>query len=498
MAKRFVSIWFRYLATDLVTVRHSEYKRKPIVLKTASHGRMIIAEANAVAEKSGIHNGMVLADARAIEPGVLVKDDNQALTYILLKRIADYCLRFTPSVTIEPPASLILEATGCTHLWGGEKAYLYDIANRFKQKGFYVQAGLADTIGAAWAVTRYSMPFTIVEEGKQAIDIKDLPPAALRLPGQVTERLNDLGLRQIGSFMNMPHKALRRRFGNEIVQRLNQAVGIEEEVLQTIQPVVPWQERLPCFDPIVTAEGIAIALRKLLQSLCSRLQQEQKGLRKAILKCYRVDGKIQHIEIATHRPSGNETHLFRLFEMKISTIEPGLGIELFILEAPVIEDHSSMQQDIWKINGVWNDNRLSELIDRMVLKIGRNSVKRFLPDEHYWPERSYKTAASLQEQPTTSWSVPRPRPIQILPKPEVIHVTAPVPDYPPMNFRYKGKLHKVIKADGPERIEQEWWIEEGQHRDYYVVEDEVGCRYWLFRSGHYNEEYKWFVHGFFA
>jgi protein ImuB len=83
-------------------------------------------------------------------------------------------------------------------------------------------------------------------------------------------------------------------------------------------------------------------------------------------------------------------------------------------------------------------------------------------------------------------------------KPETIEVTAPVPDYPPMNFRYKGQLHTIKKADGPERIEREWWIEEGQHRDYYYVEDDHGQRYWLFRSGHYDDNFQWFIHGFFA
>jgi protein ImuB len=120
------------------------------------------------------------------------------------------------------------------------------------------------------------------------------------------------------------------------------------------------------------------------------------------------------------------------------------------------------------------------------------------PDEHYWPERSIKQASSLQETTSTEWKVDRPRPMHLLATPQSIQVAAPVPDYPPMNFRYKNKLHKILKADGPERIEQEWWIQDGQHRDYYVVEDEEGCRYWLFRSGHYDEDYEWFIHGFFA
>ena len=58
-----------------------------------------------------------------------------------------------------------------------------------------------------------------------------------------------------------------------------------------------------------------------------------------------------------------------------------------------------------------------------------------------------------------------------------------------MLFRYKGKLHKIIKADGPERIEQEWWLQEGQHRDYYCVEDEEGMPATGYSGlGHYQDD----------
>jgi protein ImuB len=98
------------------------------------------------------------------------------------------------------------------------------------------------------------------------------------------------------------------------------------------------------------------------------------------------------------------------------------------------------------------------------------------------------------------WSVTRPRPIHLLTRPEPVEVTAPIPDYPPMLFRHRGILHKIIKAEGPERIEQEWWIATGEHRDYYMVEDGDGVRYWIFRSGHYTGTgpHRWFLHGYFA
>lgn len=69
-----------------------------------------------------------------------------------------------------------------------------------------------------------------------------------------------------------------------------------------------------------------------------------------------------------------------------------------------------------------------------------------------------------------------------------------------MLFRYQGEVHNIKRADGPERIEQEWWIQQGLHRDYYTVEDEAGARFWIFRLGHYKNDNKpeWFIHGYFA
>ena len=170
-----------------------------------------------------------------------------------------------------------------------------------------------------------------------------------------------------------------------------------------------------------------------------------------------------------------------------------------MLEAHIVEDITTEQETFWNTTGTHDSMVVTELLDKIAGKVGMNAIHRYLPDEHYWPERSLKTATSFTEKPTTSWSSDLPRPVHLLPKPEVIEVTVPMPDYPPMLFRYKGELHTICKADGPERIEQEWWQDESLYRDYYCVEDESGSRYWLFRLGDYStDEPKWFIHGFFA
>lgn len=500
MQKRFVSIWFRYLTTDWLTLRRPALQNLPFVFAAPDRGRKIIKAISPAAEAQGIEVNMPLADATAIVPDLQVFDDKAGRDAMLLKAIGTWCIRYTPIVAVDDPDGLFLDVSGCTHLWGDENTYLKEIVTRLQSKGYHVHAAIADTVGAAWAICRFGKSTQIIESGTQAEALLSLPPAALRLEPEVLARLQKLGLYQISSFMGMPRSVLRRRFGEGLLLRLAQALGQEDEVITPLQLIAPYQERLPCLEPIRTAPGIEVAIKRLLEMLCTRLQGEGKGLRKAILKCYRVDGKIVQIEIGTNSPSHHISHLFKLFELKISLIAPGLGIELFIMEAAKVEDVSPLQESLWACNPGLDDQEVTELLDRLAVKVGADHIHRYLPDEHYWPERSIRSATSILEKPRISWRTDRPRPTQLLKRPEPIEVTAPVPDYPPMLFRYKGIVHHIKKADGPERIEREWWLDAGEHRDYYQVEDEHGQRYWLFRSGHYtgDKSNHWFIHGYFA
>jgi protein ImuB len=485
-----------------------------------------------------------VADARALVANLEVRDDDENLSLKLLQHIAEWCIRFSPVAATDVPDGILLDATGCAHLWGGEEKYVTEIFSRFRALGYSVRICMSDTIGMAWAAARYkrmgnfkegaiqdgtieegAIKEIVIKKGKIEVDaikaaalkkiaiqsgiiiepgaqmeaIMDLPPEALRIDPVIAERLHQLGLERIGEFISMPQSALRRRFGQQIIHRLNQALGSEAEFMEPVVPPEPYQDRLTSFEPVATRAGIEMALEQLLDKLCSRLSKEGKGIRSGIFTCYRVDNKKQSIDIKTIKPSFHAWHLFKLFENRIGEIEPALGIELFVLTANKVEDIIFTQEAMWNGTGGLQDTHLSELLDRLSGRFGSGAISRYLPQEHYWPERSFKMAVSLDEKAAIDWGS-RPRPLQLLTHPEKIEVTSLIPDYPPMLFRYKGQLHKVVKADGPERIEQEWWLQKGMHRDYYCVEDVEGRRYWVFRSGHYDGKKKpqWFIHGFFA
>lgn len=499
MNQRYVSIWFRHLKTDWHTRQNHQLKNKPFVLACPDHGRMRITEVSVAAKKQGIEPGMVVADAKVMLPALQIIEDDPTLAVKLLKKLGVWAIRYTPEVAIDPPNGLLLHVTGCTHLWQGEERYLKDIAGKLKALGYQIRLAIADTMGTAWAIARYGTQSAIIEPGKQKEALLRLPPAALRPEAATLERLHKLGLHYIGSFINMAPAVLRRRFGEPLVSSIRRALGETEENMEPLMPPQPYEERLPCLEPIQTRKGIEIALEKLLKALCLRLYRNGQGIRTAHFKGFRVDGECEEIHISTNLPAINGQHLFKLFEIKLEKIEPAAGIELFMLTATKTGQLLPLQQSLWTSRTCLQTEELARLLDHVEGKFGKHTVRRYLPAEHHMPERSIQPANSLTEEPSIEWRTGRRRPIVLLPRPHKIAVTAPVPDYPPMNFQYRGKLHKVVRADGPERIEPEWWLEKGLHRDYYVAEDEEGSRYWLFRLGHYGtaERPQWFLHGFF-
>lgn len=493
-----MSIWFRHLMTDWLTLRKPELKDVPFVFVAPERNRMVITAANLAAEAQGIHRGMAAADAKAITINLQVLDDLHGKEAKLLTQLGLWCIRYTPVVAIDLPNGLILDISGCTHLWGGERGYLKEIVNKLRASGYNARAAIADTIGTAWAIARYGKATPIIESGAHIQALINLPPVALRLDITVLQKMQKLGFSTVKSFTQIPRTVLRRRFGEAFLLRLAQAFGMQDEQIVPLVSPVPYTERLSCLEPVRTAKAIEIAIEKLLEGLCTRLQSEGQGIRKAILKCYRIDGKMVQVDISTNKGSHSVSHLFNLFELQINKIEPALGIELFLLEASKVEDVYHIQEKIWAAEPGLQDANLTELLDKIGGKIGTNNIHRYLPAEHYWPERSVKQATSLDEMPATKWRTDRPRPVRLLKYPEPVEVMALLPDYPPKVFTYKGKRHSIQKADGPERIEREWWDDKGEHRDYYAVEDSEGQRYWLFRLGHYDASPKWYLHGFFA
>src|SRR6185312_3398825 len=195
MNKRFLSLWFRHLTTDWLTLRRPELKDAPFVFVAPVRGRMVVTAANILAEVQGITAGMAAADAKAIILDLQVIDDIPGKAAKLLQALGEWCIRYSPLIAVEMPDGLILDISGCAHLWGGEREYLREVVTRLRSKGYDVRGAIADTAGAAWGVARFAQKGPIVPSGEHANAIITLPPEALRLEPVTAELMHKLGFK---------------------------------------------------------------------------------------------------------------------------------------------------------------------------------------------------------------------------------------------------------------------------------------------------------------
>ena len=523
MSRRFLSLWLPYFATDRLRCGP-----EPLVTLMEQAGVPRIVATNKAAATLGIAGGMALADARALHPDLQTRPANPLREVRGLTRLADWCERYTPLLALDGANGLMLDITGCDHLFGGESAMAADALKRLQHFGFSARAAIAGTPGAAWALARYGKadPGTAVVAPPDAKALgallTPLPLAALRLPAEKTAALAQVGLRRIGDVTRLPRPSLAARFGAQLLRRLDQAFGRTAEPLEARHPPPPFRQRRDWPEPLQGLEDLTAAAEQLLDALCRQLETAECGARHIALACFAADGHVHRATARTSAPVRDPRRLLRLLQAEIETCDLGFGIETMVLAAPQTEQLRPQSTELWQNRSATNDNEAA-LIDRLSQRLGPARVVRMAPVASYLPERrviplpalahSAAEVATLWEQ----WQPPagEAMPLRLLSRPEPIEATSLLPDYPPAAIRWRKVLHRITRGEGPQRLAPEWWRTAPaddptapfarRTRDYYRVENAAGQRLWVFRQGLYEgsgseapETPDWFIHGIYA
>ncbi len=496
---RYLAVYLPRFACDWLVRHHPGLRGQVLVTIAKEQGGLTIVSASRRAMQAGVTEGMRLADARAVEPALEAWDADPARDTKALEAMADWCERYTPLVSLDPPHGLFLDITGCAHLFGGEQALALGLASSLRRIGYEAYAGVASTPGAAWAAARYlSGPVTIVPEAETRPALAKLPVAALRLFGQHRTTLQRLGLRRIGDLYAIPRSALGKRFGAGVLQRLDQALGELDEPLSPRRPAPHYAVRQAFAEAISSPDNIAAITRSLVEQVCELLGQDGRGLRSADLVWWHVDGNTGRLSIGTSAPVNKPKPLLRLLAERLDCLDPGFGIEAMALHATRTDRMPERQEDLEQAGARKTD--LAGLVDSLANKLGPDAVRCLLPQQSWIPERAVLPRSGRPRGAPNSWQSDRRRPLRMLPHPLLVEAVAMLPDEPPSLLRWRGQVHRIVQADGPERIEGEWWRETVPYRDYYRVEDEHGHRYWVYRAGPYQPDCppQWYLHGMFA
>jgi protein ImuB len=511
-SRRYLSVWLRRLATDRIECHSRMPDDAPRVVVQPVNSALRLCAVNDAAERLGLSAGMALADARAMHPHLAVVDADPEADARLLEAVADWCDRYTPLVGIDPPDGLVLDVTGCVHLFGGEVALAGDIVRRLGARGLQARIAIADTVGCAWAVAHYGTS-SIVPLGGMRDALVPLPPSALRLAPGIADALGQSGIKRIADAVPMPRAALAARFGTNFVRRIDQALGREDEPITPRLPLPSYMVEQPFAEPIALERDVLGTLARLAGRLGTMLEQRGEGARVLQAALFRTDGKVYRIRLGTSAPLREAAAMTRLFADRLATAgdacDPGFGFDLVRLSALAAERCDPVQSGFATADKAVE---LTHLIDRLGARFGLRHVTVAVPQDTHIPEFAVAAVpahagalrSTLAPQPADDDSLAPARPIRLFDKPEPVEVIAEVPDGPPARFRWRHVLYEIAAAEGPERIAMEWWRDEQGRsltRDYFRAESREGVRVWLFRDGLYGRETarpRWFVHGLFG
>jgi protein ImuB len=536
---------------------------RPFVLAVTASGGPRVAALNEAAEVFGLAIGDAVADARAKARFLQVRPIDAAADAAALRRLALWATRYTPTASPwgddNGADGCFLDIEGAAHLFGGEERLLAELYSRLENLALPARLAVADTAGAAWALSHFAAArFLVLPSGAEAEALAPLPIEALRLAPETRAALRRLGFKTVGALLDKPRAPFAARFPTELLRRIDQALGrLDEPLVPVVAPPV-YHSLHYLIEPIITQQAVVARANRLMQTLAQVLARDDVGARALRLCLYRVDGAVETIDIALTLPTRDVCHVARLIDLKLealaATEDAGFGFEAIGLAVTRAEPMPARQmtlnvdrhpevrakraskddgtqigysrsghENIFEIGKEpisigasatsfeghlrWppqdEDERCAALIDKLCQRLGPQSVRRFEAVESYIPERA--EALALVDGEARAWPAleEKSRPLLLLPRAEPTEVTALVPDGPPRRFSWRGVTHDVIGAQGPERIAGEWWLHRmpGPTRDYYVVEDADGHRFWLYREGLYGRETtnaRWFVHGLFG
>jgi len=515
--KRVLCVWLPDFSIQRLHAELPETKSAAVVLYVESGNRAQVVMASSEARRYGIRAGMSLAEAQALhdEATFLPHDaDADARALLTLAEVAGRC---SPLVGLEQSNGehcLLLDISGCAHLFGDESGLARQLVINLAEHRYFAHVAVAGTIGAAWAIARYGHGTGTDRR------LKSLPVAALRIPESITAKLREFDLRTIGQVSALPRASLPSRFGNVLLERLDQLYGHRPELLTPVPQPEPIVAEWASDEPICHRNAIGYVCSDLLGEILDLLTARRRGLLGLTLTLIGEAAEPIVLEVRLAQPNDSQPHLLKLIELKLETQPLPDWLHTVRLEASATAPLQVRQRGLFaQPEPDADEASVRRLLDRLSARLGPDAVVRpcLLPEAvpeqaaGFEPsavaafarmrdvqrdprsgERSYGTTETNRS--TTGPTFASTRPLVLLSPPEPVRVTASVSDGPPTGFCWNRTAYRVAHCTNLERIATAWWQDIGSvQRDYWRVETTSGARFWLFR----DRSGEWFLHGLF-
>lgn len=468
------------------------------------HTRGIVTDTPlAITEESGNGRKLLLCDRRAaacgIRPGMSTSSAwslcaelkilarNTAAERIALARIAAWCTQFTPKVSLAGPAELLLEIGASLNLFGGLDAMLESLQAGLRDLGYEVRCACAPTpLAAQWLARSNSMQPFVLRQQEMSRALNDLPVSVLQLLPESVAALGHFGIRTVGACLQFPRDELAHRTGPALLDQLDRALGHKADPRPLYTPPRNFMHTLVLPAPVIHAEALLFAARRLLNELCGHLAALGQGAQRLDFTLRHERRQQTRFALELVAASRDADHLLTLLREKLSVLEmpqPAIALRLACIRSQPLDpsNHSMLQESSLQIEAA------ARLVEKLRARLGPDAVRSLRMSDDHRPERAW-TACAPENDARVPVDAPLSglRPLWLLPQPRLLCEDGTVPCL-------DGPLTLLA---GPERIESGWWDGHPVARDYFVAGNAAQAVLWIYRER--NAGARWFLQGLFA
>src|SRR6266511_2842702 len=419
----------------------------PAVVASVSH-RPDVVVANDAARKRGIVPGLSIAAALALDPEIAIHlRDERAETHAL-KGIALWAGQWASTISIEPPACVLLEISGGLTYFGGLEKLLPRIVAE------------EDT---DWMRKLAALPIALLASAQAALDT-----------------LSGIGVRTIGEFIALPRDGAARRFGQALLDEIDRARGMLPDPRPPFVPPERYHGQLELPAPVDEAEALLFGIKRLVAELAGFLHGRGAGVTR--LRCDLVHEDAAPTSIVLGLTSTRQVeHILNVLRERLAREELPDRVEAIRIVSEETAPLNAKEGDFFPVAG--RDGEAgAQLFERLRARLGEDAVRTLELRADHRPERAWgqtpmivRAVSALNHRGQFPirplWLFSSPRPLGADPA-----------------------AAKVRLVSGPERIETGWWDGDDVGRDYFVGRNARGEELWLYR----DRGGEWFAHGVFS
>lgn len=468
MAGTWLCLRLPRLALDGVLRRHPA--DGPLVLLDGPrHGRRLVA-VNAEAEQAGLRAGQRLETAQALLAHFEMLAYDPAEEAQWLRFLADIAYRYSSEVHLLPQA-LVLEVSRSARLFGDAAAIAGHLHGALQALGFCHHLAIAPSPLAAHVLAGVEDGLVVTDPAQLRRRLDAVALDQIALPGRGLERLPGMGIRRFGQLRRLPVDALRRRFGQALVQTLQHLLGERPLDLPPYRPPEGVDWRIELAMEVENVSALVFPLRRMCRDLAALLQDRDGGVQRFVLYLEHARGASE-VPVGLLAPTRDAELLFEAARGRLEQVQLAAPVLAMRLLAAQLPPYVPQGRDLF-------DQRTAlavpfeQLIERLRARLGDGSVQQWCTTRDPRPEHSQRPGSG-----DDGWLEPRPRPTWLLAEPRP----------------WQGPPPRILA--GPERLETGWWDGAQVRRDYYLAETAQGQRAWIFCLP--GERGGWRLHGWFA